>query len=76
MGVVLFERGSGSPILKEVSLVARSRVAGAQIISKNRLPDLPAARANSSSRPAAPGEVILGGQHIRRCEVGRVLRIY
>jgi hypothetical protein len=69
-GVYVLPWGSGEPILREVSLVTRAKVDGAQIVRKDRLPDLPAARASDPS--AAAGEVIHGGQVIRRPGIGQV----
>jgi hypothetical protein len=58
-GVYVFEQGSGSPLLREASLVARAKVEGAQIIRKDRLLNLPAVRVPSDP-PAAAGEIVLG----------------
>lgn len=65
VGAYVFERGSGEPIVREISVVTRARVEGAQIIMKDRLPDLPVARV-PSDQPAASGEIFHGGQKIRR----------
>jgi hypothetical protein len=65
VGAITLPWGSGAPILKEVSVVTRAKVEGAQIINKDRLPSLPAAQGASGSRAAA-GELIHGGQKIVR----------